>query len=457
MLRTLWFLIKLAAVAALGVWLVMQPGETHLAWMGYEVAAQTGLVIYAAILFALLFAWIYQGWVAIKRAPQAIVRHLDARSQDQALQAVSYGLSAIAAGDAHAATKHAERARKLIRNDHGLVPLLAGMTARLKGDPLAAEAAFKELLNTKETAFIGVRGLLQLALDRRQPDQALVLARQAHRMHPKQGWILKTLYALELRQRNWPEAQDILNRLTKTKSMTTSRAADDRAAMLLARAIEAAGRGQADQSYFLTREAYGAAPNFLPAALAYIPFLIRRDEKRAAMRIIEKSWKVHPHPDLQEAWVKCAPEGTNTPAKIYGWLERLAAFNQDHDLSHLMMAEAAIAQNLTGEARNHVDAAMGIRKSQKSMRLLATLEDKSGHHHAAELARESAHTAAPDRVWVCRESGRIYAAWMPFAPPHNSFNTIVWEDPTALRREAPALSATPDTGDALQLIEYRAA
>jgi hypothetical protein len=44
---------------------------------------------------------------------------------------------------------------------------------------------------------------------------------------------------------------------------------------------------------------------------------------------------------------------------------------------------------------------------------------------------------------------------MPFAPPHNSFNTIVWDDPATLSRSAPALSAQPDMGDALQLIEYK--
>lgn len=457
MLRTLWFFIKLGAVAALGGWLVMQPGHTNLEWMGYQIEAQTGLVLFVALLAAFVFAWIYQGWVAIKRAPKAIAKHLDARAQDQALQAVSYGLSAIAAGDVSSAEKQAERAKKLIKSDHGLVPLLAGMTARLKGDSIAAETAFRDLLNTRETAFIGVRGLLQLAIDRRQSDQALVLARQAHRMHPKQGWILKTLYALEVRQRNWSEAQDLLQKLSKTKGFDSQHASSDRAAMLLARAIEAAGRGQADQCYFLTREAYDVAPAFLPSSLAYIPFLIRRGERKDAMRVIEKAWKAMPHPDLQDAWMKCAPEGTNTPAKTYQWLERLAECNRDHEASHLMMAEAALAQNLTGEARAHVDAAQALRKSQRSVRIMAMLEEKAGNHHAAEVCREGMHSAAPDRVWVCRESGRIYGAWMPFAPPHNSFNTIVWEDPIQLRREAPALSATPDAGDALQLIEYRAA
>ena len=457
MLKTLWTLLKLVAVMAAGAWLVIQPGRTDLQWMGYDIDVQTGLLLFGIVLFALVFAWVYRLWIALLSTPKVISRKLDARAQDQALQAVSHGLSAIAAGDAHAAEKHAERARKLIKNDHGLVPLLSGMTARLKGDPIAAEAAFRDLLNTKETAFIGVRGLLQLALDRQQPDQALVLARQAHRMHPRQGWILKTLYALEVRQRNWTEAQAILAKSSKVKSFSEKRVRKDRAAMNLARAIEAQGRGQADQAYLLTREAYDSAPGFLPAAIAYVPFLIRRSDRKAALKMIEKAWAVTPHPDLKEAWVKLAPDDASTPAKNYQWLEKLAAANPDHEDSHLMLAESALAQNLTGEARSHLDSANAARKSQKSCRMMAALEEKLGNHNAAETYSDMAVTAAPDRVWVCRETGRIYTHWMPFAPPHNSFNTIIWADPTQARREPSTITALPDQGDALQLIESRAA
>lgn len=456
-MKTLWTLIKFAAVMAAGAWLVIQPGRTDLQWMGYDVDIQTGLLLFSAVLFALVFAWIYRLWVALLATPKIISRKLDARAQDQALQAVSHGLSAIAAGDASAAEKYAERARRLIKNDHGLVPLLSGMTARLKGDAVAAETAFRELLISKETAFIGVRGLLQLALDRQQPDQALVLARQAHRMHPRQGWILKTLYALEVRQRNWSEAQAILVKTAKLKSIKPTRVQKDRAAMSLARALEAQGKGGADQAYLLTREAYEIAPNFLPAALAYVPFLIRRSERKGALKVIEKAWASTPHPDLKDAWLKLAPEETNTPGKTYQWLEKLAATNPDHEESHLMLAEAALAQNLTGEARSHIDAAQTVRKSQRSCRLMEQLEEKQGNHNAAALCAEMAATAAPSRTWVCRETGRIYHNWMPFAPPHNSFNTIIWDDPTQVRREPGIVTALPDQGDALQLIESRAA
>ena len=132
MLRTLWTLIKLGTVIALGVWLAMQPGHSVVRALGYEIELSTGMLVFGALVFAYLFARLYQLLIAIARTPKNIARHLDARAQDQALAAVSHGLSAIAAGDTESAEKYAARARKLIKHDHGLVPLLDGMTARLE-------------------------------------------------------------------------------------------------------------------------------------------------------------------------------------------------------------------------------------------------------------------------------------------------------------------------------------
>lgn len=458
MFRTLWTLIKLGAAAALGVWLAMQPGRTTLEGFGYEADTSTGLLLFAGLVFAYLFARFYQLLMAIARTPRNIAKALDARAQDHALAAVSHGLSAIAAGDVYAAEKQAAKARKLIKHDHGLVPLLDGMTARLKGDAVAAEGAFRELLNTRETAFIGVRGLLQLALDRGQPDQALVLARQAHRMHPKQGWITQVLYSLEVQARHWDEAAKLSQAAVKAKVKTQDEFRRDKAAMLLARAIEANAKGQADQAYLLTREAYDVMPAFLPAVIAYLPCLLRRDERKKAIKIIERAWTTNPHPALRDQWVKLAPDTGKKEGKTardYMWLTRLASANPDHEESHLMLAEAALAHDLSGEARIHLDAALAVRQSQTAYRLMAKLEEHAGNAQAAEIMRERQLTGLPPRVWIDRETGQVFPIWMPFTPPANTFNTIIWDVPGNISRKTS--TSLPTMSDPLQLLEHRAA
>lgn len=437
MLRALWILTRFVLVVALGVWLAVQPGRTSLSGFGYNLEIQTGLLIFAGLVFAYIFARLYQILIAILRTPKNISMAMEVRHQDSGVAAVSQSLSALAAGDTNVADRQTNRAQKLLKNDHGLVAMLRGMTAKLKGDPIAAENAFRELLNTSETAFLGVRGLLQLALERRQPDQALYLARQAHSMHPKQGWIMDVLFALEAQMRHWDEAMKISNRALRAKVKTPDQHREDMAAVLLARAQEAKISGHNDQAFLLTREAYDKCPYFLPAAIAYLPFLIRRHDRKKAIQVIEKSWARMPHPELQDAWEKLMPEGKthdHTGAQAYLWLERLANVNPDNEASHIMLSQAALSRNLPGEARAHAEAALGIRQSQSAYAALIKVEISEGHHNAADALRARQVTAAPSRMWVEMQSGYIYQNWQPFALPSGRFNTITWDIPQIGRR-----------------------
>lgn len=458
MLRTLWTLTRIALVIALGVWLCVQPGRTHLSGFGYELDIQTGLLAFIGLIFAYVFARLYQLIVAILRTPKNISMAMEMRAQDHGVSAVSQGLSALAAGDTHLAEKQSGRVRKLLRNDHGLVAMLQGMTAKLKGDPIAAENAFRELLNTQETAFLGVRGLLQLAIERRQPDTALYLARQAYAMHPKQAWIMAVLFDLEAQARNWDEALKIANAALKAKAITTDEHRANYSAILLARAGEANAQGQADKAFLLTREAYEKTPYFLPAILAYIPYLMRRNDNKRAIQIIEKAWAKTPHPDLRDAWVKLLPEGKEdgSGARSYLWLERLAQTNPDHEDSHLMLADAALARQLTGEARAHVEAALGIRQSQNAYRTLIKIEMHEGQHNAADVLRARQITAEAPRMWVDMRTGYIYPNWQPFATPSGCFNAITWDVPR-IGRERQNDNTLGGGADPLQFVQNKIA
>src|SRR5690606_14518053 len=117
---------------------------------------------------------------------------------------------------------------------------------------------------------------------------------------------------------------------------------------------------------------------------------------------------------LADTWIKLAPAAgkkENKSAKDYMWLERLAAANPDHEESHLMLAEAAIAQDLTGQARTHLDAALTVRQSQAAYRLLAKLEERAGNLQAADIMRERQSTALPPRMWMDKETGQIFPMW----------------------------------------------
>lgn len=453
-MRSLWTLIKLGVLIGLAAWLSLQPGRSQITWLGYELEVQTGILICVALLCAFVLAQLLQFWSYIKAAPRKIGQHFEARAQDQALQAVSYGLSALAAGDADKAAHYTEKARKNMQNDHGLVPLLTGMTARLKGDKIAAENAFRDLLKAPETAFIGVRGLLQGALERGQIDQALVLARQAHRMHTKHVWILETLYQLELREKNWAEATPLLAKLIKLKRRTIESARSDKAAMAYTRALDAKAAGQHDQAAFLYKDAYSQSPAFLPAALAYIDLLKARGQTGSAIKLTERTWKDAPHPDLFTLWLALAPTKA-TDAKLLAWTERLTRQNPTHPQSHMILAEAYSARGLWGEADKNFRAAEKQAPTQALYQAWAKSYEKRGQTEDAQHKRDLARAAAPDKTWVCTDTGRVFAAWVPFADAQTRFNSVVWADP-AQRGQTQSAALLDGHDDFLGLLEAKA-
>jgi HemY protein len=112
-------------------------------------------------------------------------------------------------------------------------------------------------------------------------------------------------------------------------------------------------------------------------------------------------------------------------------------------------ARAAMAAGLWGEARSFLRRASEIEESAALFKLYSELEDRTGGDR--DSVRDwllKASSAPQAKVWVCLQSGLIYADWSPVAEPHGSFNTIVW-DHAGKTGAAILLTNRPSMADAL--------
>ena len=163
MIRALWFLLKVAVVIAIAIWLADRPGTVSVHWLGYAVEAPFWvalLVTLAALGIAALGYRLLRGLI---RTPQRIRRHSRARRRERGYRALTQGMVAIAAGDAPTARKMARKADGLL-NEPPLTMLLSAQAAQLQGDERAAKQYFEAMLERPETAFLGMRGLLTQAI-----------------------------------------------------------------------------------------------------------------------------------------------------------------------------------------------------------------------------------------------------------------------------------------------------
>ncbi len=431
MIRALWFIAKLSVLVGAAIWLALRPGEVVIEWLDWRITVQAGF------LFLVLGAGVFLLWT-VYRIIGAVFslfgwarRFRERRLRERGQRALLRGLAAVAAGDAKAAGKEARRARDLMPGDTGLVAILEAQAARMRGDRTATRAALETLLGSRDAAFIGVRGLIQLAIESGAPGEAISAARRALELQPRQGWLLKLVYDLEIRMRDWDPAEKTLRRAVRAGAISAGQAVSDRVAMALARADALTLAGEADKALREVKAACALDPSFVPAVTRLAGAELAQGRRRRAIARIERAWKANPHPDLVSLWEEAAPEKSRTQAAVrMKWFQRLVDLRPQSEEGYLALARVAMECQLWGDARFALEQVGKIRPCPRLFRLADMLETRSGLSvREGRSWLDMADDAAPERVWICRRTGRVYDRWSPIAEPHGGFNTIVWDIP----------------------------
>lgn len=387
---------------------------------GYSLSTSAGVFILITIVAIYLLSLIGRVVHATLSAPKTIGRSLEKRHHRIGMQSLTYGLSAVAAGDIKAASYYTKRAHDLLKDDYGLVALLSGLTARLKGDEKEAEKSFQKLLKRDETAFLGIRGLLQTTMDRGDTRYARILARKAYAAHPHQPWIVKTLYGLELKNRDMDAAQKLLDQAQKINALSINNVRIDRAAFALYAKDPA--------------KAYKIAPEFLPAILAILKDWGIREKRRKSLALIKKAWATQPHPDLIEYWISLAPKKAQGNAqRMIQWIEDLNQINPDNADANIYCADIALRFDYTAQANRFLMKAIDLHPTMRAYQLLSHLDPQGGWQDLMVKAHA-------DTAWMCDMTGEIYPDWRAFNAA-GDFNTLRWIRPDENRK----LSKTSST------------
>ncbi|MCK5284704.1 MAG: heme biosynthesis protein HemY [Alphaproteobacteria bacterium] len=430
MIKPLWFMVKVGFLVALALWVVENPGFVEIEWLDYAIRIHIGLFLVLFIAVILLSIFIYRVIRTFVDFPKSFRRYKEINSRNKGYNALTLGLTAVAAGDTKSAISQARLANKYLDHKNGLVLLLQAQAARLDGREEDAHESFVALLENKEASFLGVRGLLQTALDLQNYEEALDFGRQALEMHPKQDWIIKTVYGLEIRQRDWGNARKTLVKAEKLRIITKEKAKSDRCVMFLAEAEILLEENKREEALNKFKKAYNLDSTFIPAITQLARFYNQAGNYRKAIAVIEKSWKYAPHPEFVKIWDDLRL--SSRFKKKFGclqWFKKLLSINPDVACGQLAAGEIALEEGLWGEARTYFKRAEELEPTMKLYRLLASLEERSSQNgESAIIWLEKAALAPVGKVWMCVETSRIYENWHPIAQPHGSFNTIEWCD-----------------------------
>ena len=199
-----------------------------------------------------------------------------------------------------------------------------------------------------------------------------------------------------------------------------------RRAVLLTAEARAAEASDPDKALTLASEALRLAPSLVPAAEIAGRIMASKGESRQASRVISRTWKLSPHPDLALIYAYAKPG--EPPRERVKRVKHLASLTPGDIEGQIAIANAAIEAHEWEEARNALAPYIDDRPSARICTLMARIEmgelgDKGREREWLGRALRAPH----DRAWIA--DGYTSDRWLPVSPVTGAVDAFEWKAP----------------------------
>jgi HemY protein len=431
MIRFFTFIVQIAVLAAVALWLADRPGTARIVWHDTVIETSAAFLALCVLMLAFAMHMLWRLWHFLRHGPalwrlRRRLGHLQL-AQDQLTQ----GLIAIASGNATEAGRLAVASRSHSGGEspyRGISSLwLQAQAAQMASDHRAAREIFRSLAADPEAAVLGYRGLIVEAKRMGQWNEVDRLIAELHRTKPATPWLSLIRMESAARRHNWHDAEQALSHATAAKLMENENGRRIRAALRIEGSRDAGLGNDTSGALQAAEQAARLAPDWLPAMLNLADKLARAGNRRAATRLIERVWKKTPHPELALILRSIGKDDLDAFKQV----ESLCRDSEAIYESQMALANAALQAAIWGEARRHLTAAAATpRATRQAYMMLAQLERKqSGDERKAAAWLTRASEAPADAVWLCRDCGGTQANWQAVCTHCGAFDSVDWLTP----------------------------
>lgn len=439
MIRILSFVIFVFLLAAGFAWLADRPGELAVTWQGmqYEVSLLVATTAVVVLIAVVMFSW----WLirTLYRSPDLLRRHFRARKRDRGYQSLSTGIIAAGAGDSGAARRMAKQASKLLNADQEpLIRLLDAQATMLEGRTEDARKLFESMVEDPETKLIGLRGLYLEADRLGDISAARHFANRAAEAAPHLAWASKVAMENRIANGDFDGALGLLDQQKSAKSISKDAERRQRAVLLTGKAI-ALVTDDPQSARAAASEANRLAPELVPAAVTLAEVLNKLNDPRKALRTLEYTYKINPHPELADLYVRS--KGGDRPEDRLKRARTLAGFAPDSAESDIAIARAALGAGQHGEARKYAESALAKSPRESIHLILADIDQADKRDTGKVRAHLSRALRAPrDPAWTA--DGMVSDRWLPVSPVSGRIDAFEWKVP--VERLQPLLDFEPE-------------
>lgn len=424
MLRLVFFLLFVLAVSLGAWWLSLDVGRVAIDWQGRRIETTMAALLVFIILVALAVAGLSRLATWLQRDASFSKEKRQARRTQLGYDHLNRAMVALASNDEGEAKKLVKLSNALLPKE-ALTHVIAAEAARMTNDRDERIRQLEYLADRDDAAFLGLRGLVNLAREEGRNSDALAVIETAVALRPKSRWALNTRFELEVQAGRWVDAQATLEKLRKTGCMDKTECHRHDAVLNHARAVEADLAGNAQAALKLAMTAHKALPGFSPAALLAGRLLAREGQIAQSHQVYGTSYAELPHPN-----VAAADLGTPANATVFDRLERariLVKPRRDHRISRLILADAALDADHPAEAREVLLPLLDQQPDAHAFGLMVRLARANGDD-PSEWERKAAIADTIDGRWQCNRCATVRAKWTPLCPTCRSFDSFEWKD-----------------------------
>jgi HemY protein len=424
MIRVALYLVGILALTAGLDWLAKRPGTITVEWLGYNTHTSVfwAIVILAGVLGLLLLTWsmLRHIW----RSPVVLGRYLNRRRQQRGLDALTGGIIAVGAGDRAAAVRYAAQARRALPHEP-LTHLLRAQAAQISDDRATARRIFEAMLAAPDTEQLGLRGLFLEAEQEGEREAARQFAERALAGNPKLGWPVEALFDLQCHAGDWEGALETLAIAVHQRLLDKPQANRRRAVLLTAQA-QALEDAEPERALELALEAHRLARDLVPASAIAGRVLASRGRTPKAARVLLKTWRHSPHPDLATAYAYARPG--DSPRDRLDRVRHLARLTPNHLEAQIAVATGAIEARSWDEAREALKPLLEGRLTPRVCTLMARIEGEQ-YGDAGRVREWLARAVAAPRDPAWTADGVASDRWSAVSPVTGELDAMRWRVP----------------------------
>ena len=335
------YIIQILIFLFFALWVADNPGVIHIDWLGYQIQTHVGVWLFSYVVLAIILHVVLNQVKALRNTPSFLGGWWSNRRKKKQDIWFQKTLVFLSNEQIDKAAKYAKNFMDQ-KNKNPLYILIMAQIAEKQKNTAECLMYYQQLAQHDIMGVLGYLGLARVNELHGNQEQALLMIKEAERLHGLSETIIMYRYRIYNEKKQWKLAIESLKNAHKYVDK-------EKVNQLLA---EIYWQQSCEYPFPENKEYLEKALQYNPAhyhaCLSYVKECLQNNETNIAKKILIKAWQKAPHMDIFTLWQTTAE--TQEPLELVQHAHSLLNHYMNHALSYYCLVNLTIKAEMWGKA-----------------------------------------------------------------------------------------------------------